>query len=115
MGSRLVANRTCRRHSLDGNFAEAHGRARNSVGYEIYDRLMSPVMQVVKGWRKRRGLKRLRDAADLFMPGRSFAQLDKLRDSARCALPLRPCAPLDVQFAIAGNGGLDRDPLVELP
>lgn len=33
----------------------AWGRARNSFGYSIHDRLMAPVMQVVAKWRKRWG------------------------------------------------------------
>jgi hypothetical protein len=85
MRSRLIANRTCRRDSQDGNFAEAHGRARNSVGYEIYDRLMSPVTQVVKAWRKRRGLKPLRDAADSFS---ALAQVSQMTRGFTYAGPL---------------------------
>ncbi len=141
----------------------AWARARNSVGYEIYDRLMSPVMHVVRAWRKRWGLKPLRDAADSFSPLAQISQMTRGFDFPRDELPprfiyagplrgdaLRPapfpweeldgrpliyaslgtlqhakreifrcfaeaCAPLDVQLAIAHNGGLDRDALAELP
>jgi hypothetical protein len=51
---------------------------------------MSPVMQVVKACRAAHS--------------HNWANCG---GSAGCALPLRPCAPLGVQFAIARNGGLE--------
>jgi len=44
----------------------AWGRARNSLGYAINDRLTAPVMQVVSNWRKRWGLREFRSAGDSF-------------------------------------------------
>lgn len=67
----------------------AWARARNSVGYEIYDRLMSPVMQVLSDWRKRWGLKPLRNAADSFSSLAQISQMTRGFDFPRGELP--PC------------------------
>lgn len=62
-------------------------RARNSMGYAIYDRLMSPVMQVLNVWRKRWGLAPLRDAADSFSVLAQISQMTRSFDFPRDRLP----------------------------
>jgi len=141
----------------------AWGRARNSAGYAIHDRLMSPVMQVVARWRKRWGLAPLRSADDSFSTLAQVSQMTRGFDFPRDRLPRcftyagplrrdrlnappfpwdeldgRPliyaslgtlqhgkreifarmaeaCAPLDVQLAIAHNGGLSATDVAALP
>jgi MGT family glycosyltransferase len=140
----------------------AWGRARNSAGYAIHDRLMAPVMKVVAGWRKRWGLARLRSADDSFSTLAQISQMTRGFDFPREKLPqcftyagplrrtsLNPtlfpweqldgrpliyaslgtlqhgkreifsrmaeaCAALDVQLAIAHNGGLSETDLAAL-
>jgi zeaxanthin glucosyltransferase len=140
----------------------AWGRARNSAGYAIYDRLMAPVMQVVARWRERWGLPRLRSAEDSFSKVAQISQMIRGIDFPRERLPecftyagplrrpgLNPvafpweeldgrpliyaslgtlqhgkreifarmaeaCAPLEVQLAIAHNGGLNETDVAAL-
>ncbi len=63
------------------------GRARNSAGYAIHDRLMTPVMQVVASWRKRWGLASLRSADDSFSTLAQISQLTRGFDFPRESLP----------------------------
>lgn len=53
----------------------AWARARNSLGYAIYDRFMAPIMQVLNAWRKRWGLKPLGSPEDSFSPLAQISQL----------------------------------------
>jgi UDP:flavonoid glycosyltransferase YjiC (YdhE family) len=67
---------------------------------------MSPVMQVLSAWRKRWGLKPLRDAADSFSPLAQISQMTRGFDFPRDELPpcftyagpLRGAAPTPVSF-----------------
>ncbi len=65
----------------------AWGRARNSFGYSIHDRLMAPVMQVVAKWRKRWGLAGLRSADDSFSTLAQISQMTRGFDFPREGLP----------------------------
>jgi zeaxanthin glucosyltransferase len=65
----------------------AWGRARNSVGYAIHDRLMAPVMQVVAKWRKRWGLAGLRGTDDSFSTLAQISQMTRGFDFPREGLP----------------------------
>ncbi len=70
------------------NYAgSAWGRARNSAGYAIHDRLMAPVMQVVANWRKRWGLARLNGADDSFSTRAQISQMTRGFDFPRERLP----------------------------
>jgi MGT family glycosyltransferase len=64
-------------------------RARNSVGYAIYDRFMSPVMAVLSVWRKRWGLVPLRNPAHSFSALAQISQMTQGFDFPRDELP--PC------------------------
>jgi zeaxanthin glucosyltransferase len=65
----------------------AWGRARNSAGYAIHDRLMAPVMKVVANWRKRWGLVPLRSADDSFSTLAQISQMTRGFDFPRERLP----------------------------
>lgn len=81
-------------------------RARNSLGYAIYDRLMAPVLNVLNAWRRRWGLTLLRNPADSFSPMAQISQLIRGFDFPREELPgnffytgpLRRAAPVPVSF-----------------
>jgi len=72
-----------------GYCRSAWARARNSLGYAIYDRFMSPVMQVLGVWRKRWGLVPLRNSADSFSVLAQISQMTRGFDFPRDELP--PC------------------------
>jgi zeaxanthin glucosyltransferase len=62
-------------------------RARNSVGYAIHDRLMSPVMHTVGTWRERWGLPPLQTADDSFSRLAQISQMTRGFDFPREHLP----------------------------
>lgn len=62
-------------------------RARNSLGYAIYDWRMSPVMQVLSNWRKRWGLEPLGKPDDSFSGLAQISQMTRAFDFPRKRLP----------------------------
>jgi MGT family glycosyltransferase len=60
---------------------------RNCIGYAIHDRLMAPVMHIVRTWRARWGLPPLRSADDSFSRLAQISQMTRGFDFPRKRLP----------------------------
>ncbi|HWE49325.1 MAG TPA: nucleotide disphospho-sugar-binding domain-containing protein [Bryobacteraceae bacterium] len=62
-------------------------RARNALGYRVYESIMSPVTDVVARFRKRQGLPRHRNPEDSFSTLAQISQMPKALDFPRRELP----------------------------